>query len=86
MNRSLRTSSLASVRHEDSAVLTVSVDAVKGVPLIIGGEDFEEGFDCLSTCVCLLCLQMRSVVSWLAFLLDVSVDLGNPCISLADNS
>lgn len=36
--------------------------------------------------MCLLCLQMRSVASWLAFLLDVSADLGNPCTSLADSS
>jgi len=28
---------------------------------------------------------MRSVASWLACLLDVSADLGNPCVSLADN-
>lgn len=30
--------------------------------------------------------KMRSVASWLAFLLDVSADLGNPSISLADSS
>lgn len=60
---------------------------MKDVPLnYFCGEEFEGNFDYLSTCVCLLCLQMRSVASWLVFLLDVSADLGNPCISLADNS
>lgn len=34
----------------------------------------------------LLCLQMRSAASWLAFLLDVSADRGNSHISPADSS
>lgn len=47
------------------------------------GEEFEGRFDYL--CVS-ACLQMKSVASWLAFLLDVSADPRSPCLSLAGSS
>ncbi|OXB56295.1 hypothetical protein ASZ78_002120 [Callipepla squamata] len=54
--------------------------------LCVTSDEFEGNFDYLSTCIYLLCLQMRSVASWLAFLLDVSTDLGNSYNSLASSS
>lgn len=70
--------------NEDSGVSAVSVDAVKDVPFCwwrIWRKLRLSAKLCVSAC-----LQMRSVASWLAFLLDVSADPGSPCLSLADSS
>lgn len=84
MNKSARTCSLASCVWVFSSSNSSCRHSKGCTSNCSGGEEFEGSFDYLPTCVCLLCLQMRSVASWLAFL-HVSADLDNPCISLAEN-